>query len=914
MKQAFLLFILTLFTHFTWAQCTIPGDIHLKTQTEIDNFATTYPGCTHIAGYLFIDNGDPTSNITSLSGLSQLQSIGQYLTFRGNFNSFQGLNNISTIGTSLFIQNIGISNLDGLNGLTSIGGVIEIKDNNTLTNINALSNVSGTVQAITIKNNSMLASVDGLQGITTVNGTVQVETNAALSTINLPNMMMVSGAASDLIITGNAALLSIDMPNLASVGRVFGLSYNPILSTANFANLVSATGKFEIGNNAALTNCNGFGSFMTTTDLFIGYNMMLNDISALDNVSGPLGDFRIEENPALANIPTFNSVTSINNLNIINNDALSLINGFNGVTSLGNIQIDHNDNLSSIDGFPNVSTIGDFFVRYNNALQSLNGFSSVSSVTGTFFVQYNNALQTFGGFAGLATANTTFIQHNNSLTTLNAFSNLQTISGSFYITDNPALISIIGLSNVVTISGYASIANNNLLEDISPLSNVNFTNSFSFLDISNNPNLCQCQLPNVCSYVTSNSFGFNLQFNNNAPACASTQNVINTCNSAGNPCVPLMAVCKNAAVSLQTNGQASISVTDVDGGSVGGTSATVNPSTFTCSNQGPNMVTLTVMDANGNSDQCMATVTVSTGTGLTGSWNAGNIGSAPSGNAFSFNACSSGNTPAGQFTVGGSGNNATSSTTDNIAFAYQTICGTNSSITVKVETVSTGGYGGVMIRESSMPGAKQVAVFSNITNSLRHEARFTDNSPKQVQNFMKPAPYWLRLKRMGNWVFAEYSSNGVTFQPVHAVNVPMQNCVQVGMAAFTYLAGQQATATFSNVSTTGMVAPIATAEGPDQEAKPYDQSVDISEDEAGSSFTLFPNPARTLLNLRLEEATTETTNITIVNQLGQRSLTFILPKGVQEEVLDVQSLAPGMYVLRIENNQMNEAVPFLIVR
>jgi hypothetical protein len=89
-----------------------------------------------------------------------------------------------------------------------------------------------------------------------------------------------------------------------------------------------------------------------------------------------------------------------------------------------------------------------------------------------------------------------------------------------------------------------------------------------------------------------------------------------------------------------------------------------------------------------------------------------------------------------------------------------------------------------MIRETTDAGAKQVAIFSNMTYVLRHETRYTTNGPRQVNAFYKPAPFWLRLQRQGDWIFAYYSYNGVSFSYVHGVFVPMSNCVEVGLASF----------------------------------------------------------------------------------------------------------------------------------
>ncbi len=73
------------------------------------------------------------------------------------------------------------------------------------------------------------------------------------------------------------------------------------------------------------------------------------------------------------------------------------------------------------------------------------------------------------------------------------------------------------------------------------------------------------------------------------------------------------AVCQNITISLDAMGNASIVAADIDNGSndnCGAITLTASQTTFTCADLGANNVTLTVTDANGNTDDCVAVVTV----------------------------------------------------------------------------------------------------------------------------------------------------------------------------------------------------------------------------------------------------------------------------------------------------------------
>ncbi|NVK65399.1 MAG: HYR domain-containing protein, partial [Flavobacteriales bacterium] len=76
---------------------------------------------------------------------------------------------------------------------------------------------------------------------------------------------------------------------------------------------------------------------------------------------------------------------------------------------------------------------------------------------------------------------------------------------------------------------------------------------------------------------------------------------------------PPTAVCQDITVYLDGSGSASIAAADIDGGSTatcGGLSLSASATSFTCADLGANNVTLTVTDGGGNTDDCIAVVTV----------------------------------------------------------------------------------------------------------------------------------------------------------------------------------------------------------------------------------------------------------------------------------------------------------------
>ena len=286
-------------------------------------------------------------------------------------------------------------------------------------------------------------------------------------------------------------------------------------------------------------------------------------------------------------------------------------------------------------------------------------------------------------------------------------------------------------------------------------------------------------------------------------------------------------------------------------------------------------------------------------------WMTTDVGSSgTAGNAYAFDECDD------QFTVTGGGNNAFPGTEDAVAFINQTLCG-NGAITAKLESVTPNGYGGLMMRETNTASAKQVSIFSNLTNVLRHEARYKTGGNKVTQAHYRPFPFWLRLVRQGNWFFAYYSTTGSNFQYIHAVNVSMNSCVQVGLASFTYLPGQQCEAVFSNVSVSSSAtafqgsADTGTPASTQSAVSPEIQDVQAPGNNTLGQFNVFPNPVSNELNVSFEDAMAEEATIRILSIDG-RSL-YENVHGIQGATVNIPlsllNMTEGMYLLQVATGE-----------
>src|SRR5260221_12049517 len=128
------------------APATCTGDVTLTSQAEVDAFAATY-GCTVITGTLTISGND----ITNLDSLRFLTRVEHDLIISNNPNliDLTGLSSLTYAGAggagpypgAHIGYNPKLTNLDGLNKLSSVAGVLAIYNNDALTNLDGLSSL-----------------------------------------------------------------------------------------------------------------------------------------------------------------------------------------------------------------------------------------------------------------------------------------------------------------------------------------------------------------------------------------------------------------------------------------------------------------------------------------------------------------------------------------------------------------------------------------------------------------------------------------------------------------------------------------------------------------------------------------------------------------------------------------------------
>ena len=348
MKKLSILIITLLIIQATAiSQSCLPEGITFTTQSQIDSFQINYPNCTEIEGDVIITDYN-SGDITNLNGLNVLTSIGgnleigDYYLSNPSLPNLTGLDNVTSIGGDLTILiNFGITSLTGLEGLTSVAGDIEISGCYSLTSLSALGNLTSIGGSIEIRETSV-SSLLGLEGLTSINGNLILNSNMLSTLSGLDNLTSVGG---DLFIEGNPFLSSLTgLDNVISIGE----------------------GLF-IGVNEALANLTGLENLTSSGSVYIYTNEVLTSMMGIENLITIGGHLTIENNNALSSLTGMTGLTSIDgNLAVGGNSLLISLTGLDNIDagSIVHLHIQYNDLLSTCE----VSSICNYLVNPNGSI------------------------------------------------------------------------------------------------------------------------------------------------------------------------------------------------------------------------------------------------------------------------------------------------------------------------------------------------------------------------------------------------------------------------------------------------------------------------------------------------------------------------------------------------------------------
>jgi hypothetical protein len=249
------------------------GDVFLATQAEIDAFGAL--GYAEITGNLIIFGG----------------------------TSLEALNNLNTIGGIFQLGATQLTNLNGLENLTSLPGSIQFEDNYELTSIEALSNVT-SVGNIFLLRNTNLESYSGLEN-------AQIQEGGRLSLV------------CNLLIE-DASILANIIPQYLESLRLAGCSNSApqMLNDLSFLSNLNSIGSINI-NQYQGSSLEGLHNITTADNVFLQLDNLFTSLDGLSGLQTVNEIWAIDINPVINDLAGLENITEINSLWINNNEMLT---------------------------------------------------------------------------------------------------------------------------------------------------------------------------------------------------------------------------------------------------------------------------------------------------------------------------------------------------------------------------------------------------------------------------------------------------------------------------------------------------------------------------------------------------------------------------------------------------------------
>lgn len=341
--------ILTILLSFTMSSQVYNGDLFFDMHSDVDSFLTANPNVTEINGSVTIQTDANGGSINSFYGLQNITKItgsfkiNQYSPLVSTLN---GLNNLTYIGGSIYIENTWMNDISGLQNLTYVGGNVVISGNN-ISDFSPLNNLLHVGYSLKLTSKPQYCCSNS---------------NLLLKLTNIPY---------DLIFSIGIANLN-GLSNIATVGRDVYINEPHI---TDFQGLNALT---SVGGALTIESCN----LMTS----------MQGLSSLSSVGGIL---QVKYCNLLTSFQGFSSLSSVGGLILYNNNNLTDLGGLNQITSLNlGLQIEYNGILNSLSGLNNLTSISNkFIVSSNYALNSINSLSNAvfSNIT-NLEIRYNTNL------------------------------------------------------------------------------------------------------------------------------------------------------------------------------------------------------------------------------------------------------------------------------------------------------------------------------------------------------------------------------------------------------------------------------------------------------------------------------------------------------------------------------------------
>ncbi len=505
--------------------CTkIEGNVKIS-GNDISNLSGLYT-LDSILGYLNIDY---TYDLQDLVGLGNLKYIGGYFDIGDNrsLHYLTGLDSLTTIDGNLEITwNDWLFSLNGLQHLTTVGGSVFIDSNWELTSLEGLVNLTSIGGSLMIgdwwSGNEVLSNLDGLNGLATVGEGIFIGFNSELTSLaGLANVSSISG---ELIIIHNASLTSLSgLENITDTTITHVWIYNnPVLTECNIQSLCEYLA--DIPEMIGIYN-NGPGCDNPHE---------IADSCGFDLSCLPYGNYYFVSQVNVDSFPSYYpDCNRLEGYTYIEGDDITHLDSLYGIDTIGeSLSVCGNPLLTSLSGLDNLRAVnGNFHFGYwehgsNPLLTDMTGLGRLNYVGGELLFLGNASLQNFNGLDSLeAIEKWLSIIENPSLKSIEGLNSLHSV-GEIGITGNDSLSSLNGLQGLENVTFTVAVQYNFMLSSLDGIENI-IADSMLFLRIRGNDSLSECNVKSVCDFLGIPDA--NVIIEDNATGCNTAEEVEAAC-------------------------------------------------------------------------------------------------------------------------------------------------------------------------------------------------------------------------------------------------------------------------------------------------------------------------------------------------------------------------------------------------
>ncbi len=458
---------------------------------------------------------DRCPNLEEMNAFHQLDSVGRFVLEDAplsNLNAFDSLRTVNrmTISGTDFID------LQSFSRLEKIDEDLEILQNGSLVNLDGLQNLQQVGGILTIAGNPQLQSIESFDSLdpALLDG-LEILYCDQLSLCNAPKLCEFIVQNLDEVDINNQDAICQKIDDFLHACEV--LAENECLLQGATCNtdyeLIELHNDYPecsiIAGDLILSEY--FNSIATEPQIrYIKGNLIIREgyaaydgLAALDSIAKDLVIENSAGNSASFRLDSLKKIGKT--LHLRNMNSLADLQFLSSLREIKNIVLD-SSGISQLTGLENLEKIDGYLSVSNEPfLEDFDGLNNLEEISSFLLVRGNEALQSFEGLERLSSIDQYLhIYDNASIQNLSGLENLQRIGSALHVVGNQNLESLDGLG---------------------PMESSYFSN----LLIKENPSLSTCHSPVICPWMTDNE-ELAIVYDN-APSCNGTPEILELCSS-----------------------------------------------------------------------------------------------------------------------------------------------------------------------------------------------------------------------------------------------------------------------------------------------------------------------------------------------------------------------------------------------